>query len=389
MQEVLYTFLDRACTGMPSNSKEAVEYTISYIQEHYDRKLTIKDLSAMAEIGPRQYSHIFKQMTGISPMDYVYRVRMEQAKKLLLTSGRDMLSIANQVGFRDEFYFSRRFKQQVGISPTFYVKNTKLRVIGLLYTSHLLALGVTPIGAPDYHIQQNEYVHPYLSSMSSFAWDPYDLDEIKQMKPDIILGYEHMTPGEYEQFSAIAEVVRVTWQSQDVYQQLGNVSTVIDKRQQGRDWLEVHEEKVAVIRERKRALLGVRETCAALVIDKDSFRVAGDRNMGHVLYRALRWKPHPLVQHIIDDYNGSNVFSDALAFEDIYRYDADRLFVMVNIRDASAEAGFRKLQNTEAWQSLKAVRSGNVHVVSFDRWWMYSPLAVEGQLQDIERWIHL
>lgn len=387
LQEVLYTYLARVSSGQPANSREAVEQTILYMKEHYHRKLNVNDLSAMAEVGPRQYSHIFKQMTGASPIDYLYRLRIEQAKKLLKASDRNMLTIANQVGFRDEFYFSRRFKQQVGVPPTLYLKNQQPRVIGLLYTSHLLALGLTPVGAPDYHLLQNEYVYPYLSSMKSFQWDPCDMDEIRQMEPDIILGYEHMTPGEYEQFSRIAEVVRVTWQSQDVYQQLGSVSSVIDKHQQGRDWLENHEEKVMQTKERLRALIGDRETCAAFVIDKDGFRVAGDRNMGHVLYHALNWKPHPLVQRIIAGYNGSNVFSDALAFDEICDYDADRIFVMVNDRDPGAEAAFRKLLHTQAWQSLKAVRSGSAHIVSFERWWMYSPLAVEGQLKDIEAFI--
>lgn len=146
LQEVLFTFLTVACSEQSVTSREAVEKTIAYINEHYDRNLKLSELSVMACIGERQYSHLFKQVTGTSPMDYLCRVRIENAKKLLRASPKDMLSIANRVGFRDEFYFSRRFKQLVGVSPMAYVKNRQPRVIGLLYTSHLLALGIKPIG---------------------------------------------------------------------------------------------------------------------------------------------------------------------------------------------------------------------------------------------------
>lgn len=383
LQELLYHFLVQAFAEQPVNSKEAVEQTIAYMQEHYKRPLKLSDLSVMACLGVRQYCHVFKQVTGASPMDYLYRLRIEQAKKLLRVSSLDMLSVANQVGFKDEFYFSRRFKQQEGVAPSVYVKNRRPRVIGLLYTSHLLALGITPVGAPDYHLFRNEYVQSYLPAIQSFGWSPCDMEAIRRLEPDLILGYEHLTPGEYEQFSQIAEVVRIPWQSQDVYQQLDSVSVALDMRHMCRDWLDRHQEKAARKRERLCAVIGSRETCAAFVIEDGSFRVAGDRNIGHVLYRALQLAPHPLVQQHIDDYYGVNVYSDPLPFPELGRYDADRLFIMVDSRDDRAEAAFRKLRQTEQWRSLTAVRQGRIHILPYDRWWMYSPLAVDGQLDDV------
>lgn len=383
LQEAIFHFAVKACANQPASTKEAVLRTITHMEENYQHNWKVGELAAIACVGTRQYSHIFRQITGTSPMDYLHRVRVDHAKRLLRSSSRDMHSIATQVGFKDEFYFSRRFKQQEGVSPSIYVKRHEPRVIGLLFTSHLLALGMTPIGAPDYHLFRNEYVRPYLPEMKPFVWAPYDLEAIKEMEPDLILGYEHMTTGEYEQFSTIAEVVRIPWQSQDVYQQLDSVSAVVNKRKRSREWMEQHQLKVAQTKERLCSTIGLQDTYAALVIDDTGFRVAGDRNMGHVLYRSLQLRPHPLVQQFINDYNGHNAFSEKLPFEELCHYDADRLFIMVNGQNPHAEAASRKLCRSEVWRNLNAVRNRNVHKVSYDKWWMYTPLAVDGQLDEM------
>nr|WP_285858684.1 AraC family transcriptional regulator [Paenibacillus sp. MER 99-2] len=383
LQETIFQFAVKACADQPANTKEAVLRTITHIEENYQQHWKVGELAAMACVGTRQYSHIFRQITGTSPMDYLHRVRVDHAKRLLRSPSRDMHAIATQVGFKDEFYFSRRFKQQEGVSPSMYMKQREPRVIGLLFTSHLLALGMTPIGAPDYHLYRNEYVRPYLPEIKPFEWEPYDLEAIRGMEPDLILGYEHMTTGEYEQFSKIAEVVRIPWQSQDVYQQLDSVSAVVNKRSRSREWMEQHQLRVAQTKERLASIIGIQDTYAALVIDDTGFRVAGNRNMGHVLHRSLQLTPHPLVQQFINNYNGHNAFSDKLPFEELRNYDADRLFVMVNGQNPYAEAAFRKLCRSEVWGNLNVVRKGNVHTVSYDKWWMYTPLAVDGQLDEI------
>ncbi|GBF73828.1 hypothetical protein PA598K_02150 [Paenibacillus sp. 598K] len=386
VQDCLYHVVLQSSIAAPTNSREAVKQTIDYIHAHYRQQIKLSDLAVMACVSIRQYNHIFRQITGTSPMDYVHQVRIERAKTLLHTSSRDMLSIAHQVGFKDEFYFSRRFKQQEGVSPTVYLRKRQPRVIGLLYTSHLLALGLTPIGAPDYHLFENAYVRPYLSDMQSFQWSPCDIEAIRAMEPDLILGYEHMTPGEYKQCSDIAEVVRIPWQTQDVYQQLDSVSAVIDKRREGLIWTEEHREKIGRVRQEALAVIGAGESCAALLLESDGFRLAGNRNMGHVLYESLGLTPHPLVQQFLETYNGTNAYSEKLPYESLHLYDADRMFVMVSGREGRlAQQTFRKLRRSEAWRSLRAVRQDTAHLLSFDRWWMYTPLAVDGQLDDVVR----
>lgn len=56
-------------------------------------------------------------MTGLTPLDYVNKIRIDRAKHLLVTTNDRLYEIGQHVGFNNEYYFSRRFRQEVGVSP--------------------------------------------------------------------------------------------------------------------------------------------------------------------------------------------------------------------------------------------------------------------------------
>ncbi|ANY67089.1 hypothetical protein BBD42_11900 [Paenibacillus sp. BIHB 4019] len=388
LQEAIYLFAAAALASNNSKDAEhAVHRTILYMKENYKSKITLPELANLAGVGIRQYTHLFKQVTGASPMDYLGKLRMDRAKKLLLVASNDMVTVASHVGFKDEFYFSRKFKQQVGVSPRVYMQTREPRVIGLLYTSHLLALGHVPVGAPDYHLFENYYVREHAKAMTPFKWEPCDMDAVRAMKPDLILGYEHMLSEEQEQLSQFAEVIPIDWHAQDVYGQLRQISAIVGKRKQEREWLERHLAKADQARERVQRLIGGKETCAVLVMESETFRVVGDRNMGHVFFQTLGLNPHPLVkQHM--EAGAPFIFSEPKPYHELSKYDADRLIIMVNSKDKGAPEAFKQLQMSERWQNLSAVRSGSMHMVPFNKWWVYSPLAIDGQLDEAVALLH-
>jgi two-component system response regulator YesN len=67
---------------------------------------------------------IFQQELGLSPMEYLNRYRIKEAKALLSQTGASITEIAAQVGFDDPAYFSRAFRKQVGFSPRAYRKQS-------------------------------------------------------------------------------------------------------------------------------------------------------------------------------------------------------------------------------------------------------------------------
>jgi AraC family transcriptional regulator len=65
----------------------------------------------------------FRQQTGVTPMTYLTRYRVNQAKQLLATQEDSVAEIATMVGFASIAYFSRVFRREVGVSPRAYRQN--------------------------------------------------------------------------------------------------------------------------------------------------------------------------------------------------------------------------------------------------------------------------
>ena len=66
------------------------------------------------------YNLRFQQATGLSPLEYVHTLRLEEAKQHLETGDEAVEAIAQAVGYEDAAYFSRLFRRKVGLSPAQY-----------------------------------------------------------------------------------------------------------------------------------------------------------------------------------------------------------------------------------------------------------------------------
>lgn len=90
---------------------------LEYISEHLSRKISLEDLSRHVSLSPNYLSHLIKRETGKTYTRLVLERRLERAKDLLRFTSMRLAEIAEQTGFTDESYFSRRFKAYEGKSP--------------------------------------------------------------------------------------------------------------------------------------------------------------------------------------------------------------------------------------------------------------------------------
>lgn len=102
------------------SSARNLQRVLGYLERHYDENINIKELAEIANCGERQLSRIFKQATDMTVIHYLHWIRVEKAKKLLLGTNDKILSISNEVGFKDVAFFNRIFKRMTGSSPTQY-----------------------------------------------------------------------------------------------------------------------------------------------------------------------------------------------------------------------------------------------------------------------------
>ncbi|MTI32332.1 AraC family transcriptional regulator [Xanthovirga aplysinae] len=94
----------------------------NYIESHIAHKLSLEELSNVANINKYGFAKKFKASTGMTPMNYVLMKKVFSSKKLI-TPNTELTQIAYDYNFSDMAHFSRTFKRYIGISPKSYQKN--------------------------------------------------------------------------------------------------------------------------------------------------------------------------------------------------------------------------------------------------------------------------
>lgn len=88
-----------------------------YIDRHYFENISAESLSTLFGISTRYMNDIFKTKFNDTPLQYLQKVRINQAKELLLKTDQDIVSICFEVGYETLSTFYRTFRNLVGISP--------------------------------------------------------------------------------------------------------------------------------------------------------------------------------------------------------------------------------------------------------------------------------
>lgn len=99
-----------------------VNRLILHMQKHYRENLKISDLAGLVSMNVDYISTVFGKKTGMTPVLYLQNIRVEQAKRMLLSSKLSVSEIALQSGFADDAYFIRVFKRLTGHTPSAYRK---------------------------------------------------------------------------------------------------------------------------------------------------------------------------------------------------------------------------------------------------------------------------
>jgi len=105
---------------LPQPTSLLVKKTISYLQQNYAQHLTRRQMAKAVGVSEDYLGRIFQQELGLSPMEYLNRYRIKEARGLLSQTCASVTEVAVKVGFEDPAYFSRAFCKQVGISPRTY-----------------------------------------------------------------------------------------------------------------------------------------------------------------------------------------------------------------------------------------------------------------------------
>ncbi|MCK8488749.1 AraC family transcriptional regulator [Paenibacillus sp. MBLB2552] len=111
--------LPRSAAKEPAMIDRQVEQAIRWFQLQYSQQIGIEELSRNLGYHRAHLFNAFKARTGLSPKQYLTKIRIDKAKELL-AGPLTIDQIASSVGFNDALYFSRQFKKSTGMSPSEY-----------------------------------------------------------------------------------------------------------------------------------------------------------------------------------------------------------------------------------------------------------------------------
>ncbi|NEQ46671.1 MAG: helix-turn-helix transcriptional regulator [Leptolyngbya sp. SIOISBB] len=100
-----------------------LQQVIEYIDAYLNRKLTLADLAAVAQMSPSYFTQLFKESTGFTPHQYVIQHRVERARQLLVEGKLPIAEVALQVGFAHQSHLNRHFKRWFGVTPKTFLKH--------------------------------------------------------------------------------------------------------------------------------------------------------------------------------------------------------------------------------------------------------------------------
>ncbi|WP_169834481.1 response regulator [Paenibacillus donghaensis] len=107
---------------------QGILQAVVYMHGKEELDFSQNEVADVANMSRTYFSQSFKGVTGKVFQDYVKELRLYKARQLLLQSSKPIYSIAQQVGFKDEKYFSKMFQQQYGMLPSAYRNQNPLRV---------------------------------------------------------------------------------------------------------------------------------------------------------------------------------------------------------------------------------------------------------------------
>ena len=101
--------------GLPIRQLRRVE---DYVRGRLAEEISVEVLSKLVDLSPFHFSRVFKQTTGMTPLQFVTRERITLAQQLIRETSRSLIEIALEIGYTSPSHFAQVFRRVVGVTPT-------------------------------------------------------------------------------------------------------------------------------------------------------------------------------------------------------------------------------------------------------------------------------
>jgi AraC-like DNA-binding protein len=126
LQEMVYRVLQREQFARLLELAEAesasnpVSAVLEYMREHLSEPLTVADLAEFVSLSPSAFAHMFRDITGRSPYQFLKEMRLERARELLVDGNLTVARVSKEVGYASVSHFIAEFRGRFGVTPRAY-----------------------------------------------------------------------------------------------------------------------------------------------------------------------------------------------------------------------------------------------------------------------------
>ena len=103
-----------------NHSFEVSSKAKEFMEKHIAEEFSLRRIASHVNLSPSRFGHVFKQYTGASPLQYFLMIKIDMAKRELLSTGGSVSEIADLLGFPSIHYFTRVFTARAGVPPATY-----------------------------------------------------------------------------------------------------------------------------------------------------------------------------------------------------------------------------------------------------------------------------
>ncbi|MGC5774491.1 ABC transporter substrate-binding protein [Paenibacillus pabuli] len=247
------------------------------------------------------------------------------------------------------------------------------RIVTDMYVSDLLALGVKPVGAIQYYLENPFYSDQVEGIENIGDRGAVSLEKVVELNPDLIITYSDQV-AEIESYQKIAPTVVIPYGTfTNVHDEIRGFGELMNKSEEAEAWLKTYDDRVEAARAKVKAVIKPEETFSILEVSDKSYYGYGDNfgRGGQAVYRALELAPLEITKN---ELMGDTQWKE-ISREVVGDYAGDHIFLTVG-------ENHKNYQGDAIWQSLPAVKNNQVYELQEDRYWYFDPIAIQGQAEE-------
>ncbi len=126
LQELVYRVLQREqyarllALAAAESASNPVSAVLEYMRAHLSEPLTVADLADLVRLSPSAFAHLFRDVTGRSPYQFLKELRLDRARELLVDGNLTVARISKEVGYASVSHFISEFRGRFGVTPRAY-----------------------------------------------------------------------------------------------------------------------------------------------------------------------------------------------------------------------------------------------------------------------------